>query len=239
MANYVQHKTKDIIDVLCKRGFAKLSVIADNEDESKFSRREDESNKFSQREDEVDEAKLSDNESAGEDIVCWTEWGQLASHFAEVESLIFTPLVEDLQTLSPKQLIGFLSCFTKITKSNPMASVADPTIQSLVQKTKDIMSEMETDGIQYENDNFTTDLVDIVMEWCEFTDEPSCKYFIQQKVAEKNISVGDFTKVILKIVAIVHEIEKASTDNTELLYTCSQVEPLLLKYIATIKSLYV
>jgi len=221
MANFVQHKTKGIIDVLCKRGFAK----------------------FSRRENEGDESKLSDNESKfsrrGDEgrVVCWTEWGQLASHFAEVESLIFTPLVKDLQSLTPKQLVGFLSCFTKITKSNSMATITDPTIQSLVQKTKGVMSEMETDGIHCENDNFTTNLADIVMEWCEFTDEHSCKYFIQQKVAD--ISVGDFTKVILKIVAIVHEIEKASVDNIELLYTCSQVEPLLLKYIATIKSLYV
>jgi superfamily II RNA helicase len=170
-------------------------------------------------------------------MVCWTEWGQLASHFAEVESLIFTPLVKDLQGLTPQQLVGFLSCFTKITKSKTMATKTDSTIQTLVQKTKDIMSEMETDGIYFEKDNFTTDLVGTVMEWCDLTDEQSCKYFIQQKVAD--ISVGDFTKVILKIVAIVHEIEKASADNIELLYTCSQVEPLLLKYIATIKSLYV
>jgi len=51
------------------------------------------------------------------------------------------------------------------------------------------------------------------------------------------ISIGDFTKAILKISTICREVMSA-LDITCLKYSLSQVDGLILKYVATNQSLY-
>jgi hypothetical protein len=80
------------------------------------------------------------------------------------------------------------------------------------------------------------------MQWANCETETDCKYFIQQSI---NISVGDFTKAIMKVAAIVKELmsmceEFEGKDGfVELYYRLSKIEPMILKYITTAQSLYV
>jgi hypothetical protein len=103
----------------------------------------------------------------------------------------------------------------------------------------EITSEIHT-GIVYE-DALIFDIIDDSIEWCECSNETECKIFIQTKIADKGISVGDFTKAMLKIATIVKEISGICEEmqNLDLLYKLNQIEPMILKYITTSQSLYV
>jgi hypothetical protein len=68
-----------------------------------------------------------------------------------------------------------------------------------------------------------------------------CKEFIQRLGLEKEISVGDFTKAILKISTIAKELGAVceSVGEIELLNKLSQIDGMILKYITTAQSLYI
>jgi hypothetical protein len=103
----------------------------------------------------------------------------------------------------------------------------------------EITSEIHT-GIVYE-DALIFDIIDDSIEWSEYISETECKIFIQTKIADKGISVGDFTKAMLKIGTIVKEISGIceEIEQLDLLYKLNQIEPMILKYITTSQSLYV
>ena len=95
-------------------------------------------------------------------------------------------------------------------------------------------------GIDY--DMLLYDLVDDIMYWCtDCNDEYACKSFIQTRLAAKRISVGDFTKACLKICAIAKEWISVGElfGYIEWIHKLSQIDKMLLKYIATTQSLYV
>ena len=79
------------------------------------------------------------------------------------------------------------------------------------------------------------------MMWCDCATEHDCKSFIQNEVAEKSISIGDFTKAMLKIVTIAKEFMNIAeaVGNVELMHKLNQIEGLVLKYVTTSQSLYV
>jgi len=79
------------------------------------------------------------------------------------------------------------------------------------------------------------------MQWCECNDETQCKSFIQNNVYNKSISVGDFTKAMLKIVTISKEFINVceQLNLIELQHKLSKIEDMVLKYITTSQSLYV
>ena len=101
------------------------------------------------------------------------------------------------------------------------------------------LKEMRT-GIDYENVlNF--DIIDEAMEWCDCSCEEECKLFIQSRLFEKEIGIGDFTKAMMKIATIAKEFQICCglEENIEWRYKLSQIDVLVLKYIATTQSLYV
>jgi hypothetical protein len=100
------------------------------------------------------------------------------------------------------------------------------------------MEDMRT-GISY-SDALNFDIIDESMEWCDCVSEEECKWFIQTKLAEKEISVGDFAKAMMKISTVAKELSTTTNNmNIELLFKLSQIDELVLKYIATSQSLYV
>ena len=95
-------------------------------------------------------------------------------------------------------------------------------------------------GFEYE-DALCYDMPKLVELWCKCDTEHECKYFIQNNVAEKGISAGDFTKALLKISTIARELsvvaEKMS--QIEFLHKLSETDGNILKYITTAQSLYI
>ena len=183
-----------------------------------------------------------------------TDLGKIASDIAEVHPLILSKMLlkyDYFANFTTKQLIGLFSCFTDIKIPADMkASIPLTNDSTLKHCINDLASyyqyyekrEMENDmrtGIKYDEE-LIYDMIDFSMSWCDCLDEQECKYFIQNIVAEKSISVGDFTKAMLKIVTIANELINVceKMGQIELKHKLTQIEGLVLKYITTSQSLY-
>jgi len=179
-------------------------------------------------------------------IYSFTPTGKIAAGIAEVHPLVMSRSIGRLVTLSPKQIVGVLSCFSGI-KVDQDSKVSVPTtpdkaVKAVVSDIAELhktYGEIETkrgtdSGIDYD-DALIFDAIDIMMDWCDCADEAECRIFIRDRVT---FSIGEFTKGIMKISATVKELTGVC-ESVELAYKLSQVDGLILKYVATAQSLYV
>lgn len=184
-----------------------------------------------------------------------TRSGKIAYQLAEIHPVIAAHITlkwEWFKDFSVEQIIALFSCFTDIKvpedlrRSVPSSNDAflKEKIEYLMQHREEIedlerIYKLET-GIRYD-DLLNYDLIDEIQEWISSETEEECKHFIQTRLAEKEISVGDFTKAVLKIATINNEFMTMaeSMGELELLHKLSQISPLILKYITTSQSLYV
>jgi len=186
----------------------------------------------------------------------FTTMGHFASHIAEIHPLATAEIMfkyDFFEKFTPKQLVVFLSCFTDlrvksdIIKHTP--TITDNLVKQCVLDIKSILMEYDNmegerrmnTGFKY-NNAVMYDLLDEMDIWVDCEDEHSCKQFIQQTLGvEKQISVGDFTKAILKISAIAKEwIGMCEYEGKiGLMHKLQQIDPLILKYVCTTQSLYV
>ena len=184
-----------------------------------------------------------------------TKKGKMASNLAEIHSVIGAVILNkwDLfKDFTVKQLIGLFSCFTDIKVPEDCRRLApnskDPFLKTKIKELNDIVLDYEKTeqqhgletGIQYYN-ILCYDIVDEIQEWVDMETEQQCKYFIQTQIYDKEISIGEFTKAVLKIATITKEFMTIAEEmgEIELLHKLSQIEPLILKYITTAQSLYV
>jgi hypothetical protein len=60
-------------------------------------------------------------------------------------------------------------------------------------------------------------------------------------ISEKEISIGDFTKAMMKIVTVAKELMNVCEllGAIDLMYKLNQIEGMVLKYVLTSQSLYV
>jgi hypothetical protein len=195
---------------------------------------------------------LNDEDS----ILTFSILGSIASNIAEIHPLVLSKLFVDkwsyFSEFTSKQLVGLFSCFTNvripcdIAVSRPDSE--DAFLNRRICETDVLYHEFYDKerelglctGINYE-DAMIFDLVDISMQWCDCVTELECKTFIQSVVADKQISIGEFTKAMLKIVTISKELVTVfeRLENIDIMHKLSQIEPMVLKYITTYQSLYV
>lgn len=180
----------------------------------------------------------------------FTEKGRIASGIAEVHPLVVADCFRDWFDLTPKQIVGLLSCFTDV-KVNEDSRSSIPTTTD--QTIKNRITDLETAFHRYEDierarrtdpaydyaNPLIYDMIDYMMNWCDCTTEDECKIFMD----EINVlcSTGDFTKAIMKISAIVKELVSVCEKNgyVDFMHTLSKIDHLILKYVATTQSLYV
>lgn len=184
-----------------------------------------------------------------------TDLGNLATNIAEVHPLIITKLLiktDHFANFTTKQLIGLFSCFTDIKIPSQMRSIVPKTDDTLIKNAVSNLIEMYNHyenlelengtqtGLKY-NDALMFDMIDFSMQWCDCDTEEKCKYFIQAVISEKSISIGDFTKAMLKIITITKEIMNVCEmlGSIELLHKLNSIESVVLKYVLTSQSLYV
>jgi len=184
-----------------------------------------------------------------------TDMGIIASNIAEIHSLVVSSLLSKwnyFTDFSQEQIIGLFSCFTdvkvagerKVSCPNTDDSFLKYRIQEICeefQKYDDYESDNNMiTGIKYEG-ALQFDIIDMSMKWCSCQSIEECKLFIQTDLADKSISIGDFTKSMLKITTIVKEFINVFEiiGNIEALHKFTGIEILLLKYITTSQSLYV
>jgi len=189
----------------------------------------------------------SDNELYG-----LTLKGQLATYFREIHCLVFADLVFScsIETLSAKELVGVLSCFTNVSVPDEKKSVIPNSKRKSVEiftlqlfekyrnmADLELANKIDT-GMDY---SMHFDLIDYCIEWCECENDIDCKRLLQTIYIEKEVFLGEFIKAILKINNICCEMEKVAefTGNIAFLSVLKQVPLMTLKYVATNQSLYV
>jgi superfamily II RNA helicase len=194
-----------------------------------------------------------------DNMVIGTNLSTLCSHVTEVHSPIWVECMVKkwnyFKDFNVKQIIGLISCVTEI-KVKDEYDVNVPPSNDLFLKEKLIeMKKMyenyldeETkltinSGIRYD-ESFTYSIVEESILWCDCENEEQCKIFIQEYLTKKGISLGDFTKAILKISTVIKEMKnlydlKLCQGEIQWYHKISQVEDMILKYIATNQSLYV
>ena len=180
--------------------------------------------------------------------------GNVACKLAEVHPLIWSNCICNkwayMSEFTVKQIIGLFSCITDIKVAEEYKlSVVKTTDSFLKFRVDELLKEYETysdleiemgmrTGIVYDSAlNF--DLLDESMEWCDCNSEEECKWFIQTRLFEKEISVGDFAKAMMKIATMAKEMASIVEFPVDLQHKLSQIDGFVLKYIATAQSLYV
>jgi superfamily II RNA helicase len=184
----------------------------------------------------------------------FTPLGTIAANLHEIHPLIGAQLYQFLSehAVTVQHVISIFSMFTDLrvpeeqTRLNPM--VDDPLLKNVCSSMKtwiDHYANKELQigtytGIVYD-DLLHYDLMQEMKEWTTCETEQMCKYFIQSKLGEREISVGDFTKAVLKILVITKEFISISemVGNMQMLALFKEVDPLISKYVATSQSLYV
>ena len=184
-----------------------------------------------------------------------TENGKVACDIAELHPLITTCLLNHtnwFEMLSVEEIISILGVFTDVnvpqddricvpTSYNTNILKSLEFIQHEYNRFEDIEDQNRIHtGFKY-NDGLTFDMPDLVNGWCYSNSENECKYYLQNNVAEKQISTGDFTKALLKISTICRELAVVAEKMNKLdcLHKISQVDSKILKYITTAQSLYI
>jgi len=188
------------------------------------------------------------SQGGGSPLMKFTSKGQIAAGIAEMHPLVAADCFESWSRLTPKQLVGLLSCFTDVKiDQDHKASVpitTDATLKRCINDVVDVFRLYEdiecakkTDPAYDYVNPIIFDMTDLIMEWCDFTDDVQCKVFIQDKLL---CSVGDFTKAILKISAITKEFVMVCEQMgmVDFQHKLSQIDGMILKYVATSQSLY-
>lgn len=184
-----------------------------------------------------------------------TPSGRTASGIAEVHSIVATHVLLKHKwfcEFGVEQIIGFLACFTDVNVAKDSQHHSPHTSDSVL---KESIIELETAFREYEqmeldrkiytghnyDDPICFDMPDLAVGWCYCTNEVECKRFIQNDVALLGISVGDFTKALLKISTIAREwmVVAELACETACAHKLSQVDSTILKYVTTAQSLYV
>jgi superfamily II RNA helicase len=179
-----------------------------------------------------------------------TSHGLVAAHLHEIHPLLGADLLRhtSFMTYTPEQIVSVLSIFTDISLPEDQRAYGPPKdsdplvikgIYILGGRLEEYARQELARGVYSPEVTFTYDLVGVMGAWCACSTEQECKFFLQSSLFD--ISLGDFTKAVLKIVVIVKELKAVAelTGNLTFLTALNEVEPLVLKYVATNQSLYV
>jgi len=188
-----------------------------------------------------------------DDNICLTQKGNISAQISEVNCIIMTEFIEKwnfFESFTPVQIVGFLSIFsdvrvnedvrTSIVKTNDVFLQEQMTnIGEFVHSFADLEHKYDfNSGASY---NIIYDMINPMMEWSNLQDEHQCKYFIQTRLHELELGLGDFCKGIIKINSIVRELTKLcmSIGRSDAYEKMVGIEEMLLKFVATNQSLYV
>jgi superfamily II RNA helicase len=184
-----------------------------------------------------------------------TKLGTIACNVAEIHPLILSRLLDHwdyFEDFTSIQLVGLFSCFTDIKLPDDSCSMApesnDIVLNQYIKEIVNMYVQYDSiegeiglrTGIDYVN-ALQFDLIDIAMKWCQCADETECRIFIEKEVKLYGISIGDFTKAMLKIVTITNEWMTIfeTMGYIEILHKLSRIQGMILKYVTTSQSLYV
>lgn len=186
------------------------------------------------------------------DSIKLTSKGYNSTQIQEFHCLVAADLLDStnyLHDYSVNQICALFSCFSNIVVKDELKyhfnSIKDVPLKSLLSNLNNLYNKYYDIEIHQQLDTgseftLTYDIIDYVIEWCDATNENECK-IILQKLAEKNIFLGEFIKALLKINNTANELEKVAEFNNkiDLLQKLRQIPSKTLKFVASSQSLYV
>lgn len=184
------------------------------------------------------------------------ERGVIASKMAEINPVLVALICDrfnDFESFSVAQLAGFFSLFTDVRV--PQEIRMDPGFTEICydeflnnrvhefEWVRESLIAKEEQARIYGSsglDDFCYDILDDVLEWCECSDEIQCKQLIMRLYQDKGVSVGDFTKAVMKISTVSREMQGFCEvmNKTEFMHKLASIDNMVLKYVATSQSLY-
>jgi len=195
-------------------------------------------------------------ESVGEEYRLTAEKGMIASSMAEINPILIASVCKDwnyFEEFTTRDLVSFFSLFVDVRVNEESRVYAGFTnycdnefintkIKSfekirfaLMQSEDRYKIYMKESGLE----GFCYDLVDIMEQWCKCEDESQCKMLLSE-IEIKGISVGDFTKAVLKISTLSREMIGMceATNQMELMHKLVAIDGMILKFVTTNQSLY-
>jgi hypothetical protein len=183
--------------------------------------------------------------------------GVVASRVAEIHPVLLANICPLLKQMEPVELAGTLSLFTDVRVHEDVKIWAgfkhicdDVLLNDLLcqfnEAKEDLIGMENREGVVMTDSGLEQhcyDIVDYVIKWCGCEDEAQCRGLIEQLAEDKGVSVGDFSKALLKISTISRELmamcETVKDDSlVELAHKLSKIDSLVLKYVVTNQSLY-
>jgi uncharacterized Fe-S cluster-containing protein len=156
-------------------------------------------------------------------------------------------------SFTSSQLAAFFSLFTDVRVAEEIRvnegcsemcydTFLNNRIHEFEATRRSLMLKEQTHQIYFAGsiDGFCYDIVDDVLEWCECPDENACRELIMRLSVEKGISIGDFSKALMKISTISREMIGMCEvmNKTGFMHKLAAIDGLVLKYVATSQSLY-
>ena len=183
--------------------------------------------------------------------------GVIASRVAEIHPVLLANICPLLKQMESAELAGTLSLFTDVRVHEDVRIWAgfkhicdDVLLNDLLCQFNDAKEDLigmeNREGVVMADSGLEQhcyDIVDYVIKWCGCEDEAQCRGLIEQLAEDKGVSVGDFSKALLKISTISRELmamcEMVKDDSlVELAHKLSKIDSLVLKYVVTNQSLY-
>ena len=183
-----------------------------------------------------------------------SEKGIIASNVAEIHPILISLLCSNwnyFEHFTVPQLAAFFSIFTDIRVPEDIRFTVvnccyDDFLNGHIREFEHfremIIAKEEKLRIYGSSglDDFCYDIMDDVLEWCGCENENQCRQLIMFIYQEKGISVGDFTKALMKISTISRELQGLCEvmNKTEFMHKLAAIDRTVLKYVATSQSLY-
>ena len=181
-----------------------------------------------------------------------TEKGELAANIQEINCLVFGEILHHkmLNELSPQEIACVFSCFANVSipEDKRKQSIDKVDTTPGIKKIMNTISEYYQEIHDIETQNYISsncgynlhyELCDLIFEWCDADTPKKCK-IIFHKAKQRNISLGELTKAVLKINNIACELEQVCNiqSNIALLDKIKKIPELTLKSVTTNQSLY-
>jgi len=193
---------------------------------------------------------VSNNEDIGYEL---TDLGKHASYVKEIQPLITAHILNELnqfEDYNTKDIIQILSIFCDVKVEDTMKNnypVSNGKCENVMKMFHNLFEEYCTLEDKYQvftgihTNNLNYDIYEYIEQWVNSTTEVDCRLIVKKIKEEKDISLGDFSKALLKISTICKELYSMAIElqHIQFAHKLSLVDGLILKYVVTNQSLYV
>ena len=179
--------------------------------------------------------------------------GKVASYLREIQPLISSGIMSQFnffENYETTDIIKIMSIFCDIKVEDSIKNNYPITNGKCEDVMKVFITEYDNYGIledQYQvftgisTNTLNFDIYEYIEKWCKATNEVECRIILKDIKEEKDVSLGDFCKALLKISTICKELYTMAIEmqHIEFAHKLSKVDEHILKYVVTNQSLYV